>query len=142
MNGFVATFADYQRDAVRYHKGKAARAALQALSGILITAEETARLLRETEESVDAGFFPLDALPQESFIVDEALAENKHLVWLRESLQTGPFRAGLLTSLGFGHVSAIILTDSTRTVGACATASTPSRRSRTCWTAASSACWP
>ncbi len=32
-------------------------------------------LLRETEESVDAGFFPLDALPQESFIVDEALAD-------------------------------------------------------------------
>ncbi len=40
--------------------------------------------------------------------VDEALAENKHLVWLRESLQTGPFRAGLLTSLGFGHVSAMV----------------------------------
>jgi 8-oxo-dGTP pyrophosphatase MutT (NUDIX family) len=32
-------------------------------------------LLRETEESVNAGFFPLDALPQESFIVDEALAD-------------------------------------------------------------------
>jgi fatty acid synthase len=40
--------------------------------------------------------------------VDEALAENKHLVWLRESLETGPFRAGLLTSLGFGHVSAMV----------------------------------
>ena len=40
--------------------------------------------------------------------VDEALSENEHLVWLRESLQTGPFRAGLLTSLGFGHVSAMV----------------------------------
>ena len=26
--------------------------------------------------------------------VDEALAENEHLVWLRQSLATGPFRAG------------------------------------------------
>jgi fatty acid synthase len=40
--------------------------------------------------------------------VDEALADNEHLVWLRESLQTGPLRAGLLTSLGFGHVSAMV----------------------------------
>ncbi len=41
--------------------------------------------------------------------VDEALSENEHLVWLRQSLQTGPFRAGLLTSLGFGHVSAMVV---------------------------------
>ncbi|MEO5652615.1 MAG: fatty acid synthase subunit beta domain-containing protein [Marmoricola sp.] len=40
--------------------------------------------------------------------VDEALAVNEHLVWLRQSLQTGPLRAGLLTSLGFGHVSAMV----------------------------------
>jgi fatty acid synthase len=40
--------------------------------------------------------------------VDEALADNEHLVWLRESLRTGPLRAGLLTSLGFGHVSAMV----------------------------------
>jgi fatty acid synthase len=40
--------------------------------------------------------------------VDEALAENEHLVWLRQALQTGPLRAGLLTSLGFGHVSAML----------------------------------
>ncbi|MEO7070138.1 MAG: beta-ketoacyl synthase N-terminal-like domain-containing protein, partial [Nostocoides sp.] len=40
--------------------------------------------------------------------VDEALAENKHLVWLRQSLEAGPMRAGLLTSLGFGHVSAMV----------------------------------
>ncbi|GAA4943637.1 NUDIX domain-containing protein [Actinoplanes utahensis] len=32
-------------------------------------------LLRQTDESVDAGFFALDKLPQESFIVDEALAD-------------------------------------------------------------------
>ncbi|MCW2847608.1 MAG: fabF [Marmoricola sp.] len=40
--------------------------------------------------------------------VDEELAVNQHLVWLRQSLQTGPMRAGLLTSLGFGHVSAMV----------------------------------
>jgi 8-oxo-dGTP pyrophosphatase MutT (NUDIX family) len=33
-------------------------------------------LLRQTEESVDAGFFPLDALPgQKSFVIDEAIAD-------------------------------------------------------------------
>jgi 8-oxo-dGTP pyrophosphatase MutT (NUDIX family) len=32
-------------------------------------------LLRQTEESLDAGFFALDALPAESFIVDETLAD-------------------------------------------------------------------
>ncbi|WP_328464542.1 NUDIX domain-containing protein [Actinoplanes sp. NBC_00393] len=33
-------------------------------------------LVRQTEESVDAGFFPLDALPSgKSFIIDEALAD-------------------------------------------------------------------
>jgi len=32
-------------------------------------------LQRVTEESVDAAFFPLDALPQQSFIVDETLAD-------------------------------------------------------------------
>ncbi|MDT5042502.1 MAG: hypothetical protein QOE51_3487, partial [Actinoplanes sp.] len=32
-------------------------------------------LLRRTEESLDAGFFALDALPAESFIVDETLAD-------------------------------------------------------------------
>ena len=40
--------------------------------------------------------------------VDEALADNEHLVWLRRSLSTGPLRAGLVTSLGFGHVSAMV----------------------------------
>lgn len=33
-------------------------------------------LLRQTEESVDAGFFPLDALPgPQSFIIEETLAD-------------------------------------------------------------------
>ena len=41
--------------------------------------------------------------------VDEALAENEHLVWLRQPLETGPLKAGVLTSLGFGHVSAMIV---------------------------------
>ncbi len=40
--------------------------------------------------------------------VDEELAEHEHLVWLRRSLETGPFKAGVLTSLGFGHVSAMV----------------------------------
>lgn len=40
--------------------------------------------------------------------VDEVLAEHPHLVWLREPLQTGPLKAGLLTSLGFGHVAGLI----------------------------------
>ena len=40
--------------------------------------------------------------------VDEALSVNEHLVWLRQSLQTGPLKVGLLTSLGFGHVSAMV----------------------------------
>ena len=41
--------------------------------------------------------------------VDEALSENEHLVWLRQPLETGPLKAGVLTSLGFGHVSAMIV---------------------------------
>ena len=40
--------------------------------------------------------------------VDEALSENEHLVWLRQALTTGPLKAGVLTSLGFGHVSAMV----------------------------------
>ncbi len=41
--------------------------------------------------------------------VDEQLSENGHLVWLRQPLSTGPLKAGILTSLGFGHVSAMIV---------------------------------
>ncbi len=41
--------------------------------------------------------------------VDEQLSENAHLVWLRQPLSTGPLKAGILTSLGFGHVSAMIV---------------------------------
>lgn len=42
--------------------------------------------------------------------VDDVLAEHEHLVWLREPLDVSdaPLRAGLLTSLGFGHVSGLI----------------------------------
>ncbi|MCL3838724.1 type I polyketide synthase [Aeromicrobium duanguangcaii] len=40
--------------------------------------------------------------------VMDDLAEHEHLVWLRESLATGPLKAGLLTSLGFGHVAGLI----------------------------------
>ncbi|MFZ2242553.1 MAG: hypothetical protein WAV90_23890, partial [Gordonia amarae] len=43
--------------------------------------------------------------------VDEKMQEYPHLVWARETLQLGerfPLKAGLLTSLGFGHVSGLI----------------------------------
>ncbi|WP_370511212.1 fatty acid synthase subunit beta domain-containing protein [Corynebacterium sp. SY003] len=42
--------------------------------------------------------------------VDPVLAEYEHLVWLRQPLNLAhnPPKAGLLTSLGFGHVSALV----------------------------------
>ncbi len=43
--------------------------------------------------------------------VDEQMREYPHLVWARETLNLGerfPLKAGLLTSLGFGHVSGLI----------------------------------
>ena len=40
--------------------------------------------------------------------VDDVLAEHEHLVWLREPLVAGPLKAGLVTSLGFGHVAGLI----------------------------------
>ncbi len=43
--------------------------------------------------------------------VDEVMAEHQHLVWVTEPLRLGsrfPLKAGLLTSLGFGHVSGLI----------------------------------
>ena len=43
--------------------------------------------------------------------VDEVMAEHKHLVWPTEPLRFGErfaLKAGLLTSLGFGHVSGLI----------------------------------
>lgn len=40
--------------------------------------------------------------------VDDVLAEHEHLVWLREPLADVPLKAGLLTSLGFGHVAGLI----------------------------------
>jgi len=40
--------------------------------------------------------------------VMDDLAEHEHLVWLREPLRTGQLKAGLLTSLGFGHVAGLL----------------------------------
>ena len=40
--------------------------------------------------------------------VDDVLAEHEHLVWLRRPLATSGLRAGLVTSLGFGHVAGLI----------------------------------
>ncbi|QMW65865.1 DUF1729 domain-containing protein [Mumia sp. ZJ1417] len=41
--------------------------------------------------------------------VDDVLDENPHLVWLRDALTApAPLRAGLVTSLGFGHVAALV----------------------------------
>ncbi|GAC1383365.1 MAG: type I polyketide synthase [Marmoricola sp.] len=40
--------------------------------------------------------------------VDPALAEYPHLVWHRTPLEVGPIKAGLVTSLGFGHVAGLL----------------------------------
>ncbi|MGZ8180059.1 fatty acid synthase subunit beta domain-containing protein [Williamsia sp. SKLECPSW1] len=43
--------------------------------------------------------------------VDDAMREHPHLVWVTEALELGdrfPLKAGLLTSLGFGHVSGLV----------------------------------
>jgi fatty acid synthase len=43
--------------------------------------------------------------------VDDDLATSTHFVWVRETLRLGeryPLKAGLVTSLGFGHVSGLI----------------------------------
>ncbi|HEV7422563.1 MAG TPA: fatty acid synthase subunit beta domain-containing protein, partial [Mycobacterium sp.] len=43
--------------------------------------------------------------------VDDELSGAAHLVWVRETLQLGekfPLKAGLVTSLGFGHVSGLV----------------------------------
>ena len=43
--------------------------------------------------------------------VDDDMASSAHFVWPRETLQLGgkfPLKAGLVTSLGFGHVSGLI----------------------------------
>lgn len=43
--------------------------------------------------------------------VDDELAGSAHFVWVRETLRFGdkfPLKAGLLTSLGFGHVSGLV----------------------------------
>lgn len=40
--------------------------------------------------------------------VDPALATSERFVWLRKPIDLGTIKAGLLTSLGFGHVSALV----------------------------------
>ncbi|WP_221042188.1 type I polyketide synthase [Mycobacterium senriense] len=43
--------------------------------------------------------------------VDDELSGSAHFVWVREALRLGekfPLKAGLLTSLGFGHVSGLV----------------------------------
>jgi fatty acid synthase len=43
--------------------------------------------------------------------VDDELAGSGHFVWVRETLKMGekfPLKAGLITSLGFGHVSGLV----------------------------------
>jgi fatty acid synthase len=43
--------------------------------------------------------------------VDDELSGSAHFVWIREKLQLGgkfPLKAGMLTSLGFGHVSGLV----------------------------------
>ncbi|OCB57702.1 3-oxoacyl-ACP synthase [Mycobacterium malmoense] len=43
--------------------------------------------------------------------VDDELASSAHFVWVRETLRLGekfPLKAGMLTSLGFGHVSGLV----------------------------------
>ncbi|WP_299557290.1 type I polyketide synthase [uncultured Mycolicibacterium sp.] len=43
--------------------------------------------------------------------VDDEMAHSKHFVWVRETLRLGekfPLKAGLVTSLGFGHVSGLV----------------------------------
>ncbi|EFQ83673.1 MaoC-like protein [Aeromicrobium marinum DSM 15272] len=41
--------------------------------------------------------------------VDDVLAEHEHLVWLRRPFDLGAIRAGIVTSLGFGHVAGLIV---------------------------------
>jgi fatty acid synthase, bacteria type len=43
--------------------------------------------------------------------VDDELASSAHFVWVRDTLRLGgkfPLKAGMLTSLGFGHVSGLV----------------------------------
>jgi len=56
-------------------------------------------------QTLSAGVVP----PNRSLdCVMDDLIEHEHLVWLREPLRTGPLKAGLLTSLGFGHVAGLL----------------------------------
>ncbi|MGA8330038.1 MAG: beta-ketoacyl synthase N-terminal-like domain-containing protein, partial [Mycobacterium sp.] len=45
------------------------------------------------------------------YCVDDELASSAHFVWVRDTLRLGekfPLKAGLVTSLGFGHVSGLV----------------------------------
>ncbi|WP_460854079.1 fatty acid synthase subunit beta domain-containing protein [Nocardioides montaniterrae] len=56
-------------------------------------------------QTLAAGVIP----PNRSLdCVDPEMAKHPHLVWHREALRTGPLKAGLVTSLGFGHVAGIV----------------------------------
>ncbi|WP_460846154.1 fatty acid synthase subunit beta domain-containing protein [Nocardioides ultimimeridianus] len=56
-------------------------------------------------QTLAAGVIP----PNRSLdCVDPVLEQHPHLVWHREAIETGPLKAGLVTSLGFGHVAGIL----------------------------------
>lgn len=56
-------------------------------------------------QTLRAGVLP----PNRSLdCVDPELEQHPHLVWLRQPLATGPLKAGLVTSLGFGHVAGLL----------------------------------
>ncbi|HJQ06545.1 MAG TPA: acyltransferase domain-containing protein, partial [Nocardioides sp.] len=56
-------------------------------------------------QTLAAGVIP----PNRSLdCVDPVLEQHPHLVWHREAIETGPLKAGLVTSLGFGHVAGIV----------------------------------
>ncbi|MDO7868025.1 type I polyketide synthase [Nocardioides jiangxiensis] len=56
-------------------------------------------------QTLRAGVLP----PNRSLdCVDPELEKHPHLVWLRQPLATGPLKAGLVTSLGFGHVAGLL----------------------------------
>ncbi len=73
--------------------------------------------------------------------IDDELAGSAHFVWPRETLRLGgklPLKAGLVTSLGFGHVSGLIALVHPQAFLA---ALDPEQRERT-WSAPRRGCWP
>ena len=74
--------------------------------------------------------------------VDDELAGAAHLVWLRDTLRLGekfPLKAGLVTSLGFGHVSGLVALVHPQAflaaLGPRSVRTTSSVRTRGCWRA-------